>query len=56
MANGERERENKQRTKRWRNTGNSGTGRDRHRHLDSNGRLEDGEMGGIEKGPGNRGL
>lgn len=56
MANGVRERENKQRTKRWRNMGNSGRGRDRHRQLVSNERLEDGEMRGIEKGPGNRGL
>lgn len=56
MANGVRERENKQRTKRWRNMGNSGRGRDRHRQLVSNERLEDREMRGIEKGPGNRGL
>lgn len=56
MANGETERENKQRTKRWRNIGNSGRGRDRHRQLDSSERLEDGETRGIEKGPGNCGL
>lgn len=44
-----REREKKQRTKRWRNMGNSGRGRDRHRQLVSNERLEDGEVRGTER-------